>query len=265
MGWQIARLEFGADERDDVLDRGNAAKAFSGFGDPIAQCSIGKEQELIGVAQPLEVFAAEAAALHADDVEPGEAGAVAHDLAIGDDVALHTGHAADHRMLADPDKLMNGAQPAEHGVVLDDDVAGKGRIVRHDHMVGDLTIMGDMGADHEQAVVANPGDHPAAGRSGVHRHIFADPIAAADDQCRRFAAIFEILRLEPDRGERKNARSLADCRMPVDDHVRTKAHPGAEGHMLADDAIRADRNVLGQLCSRRDDGRGVDLRHRELA
>ena len=64
------------------------------------------EQKLIGVAQPLDVLAAETAALHADDVEPGEPGAVAHHLAIGDHVALDPRHAADHRVLADAHELM---------------------------------------------------------------------------------------------------------------------------------------------------------------
>ena len=82
---------------------------------------------------------------------------------------------------------------------------------------------------------------------------------------RRLAAIFQILRLEPDRGERKNARSLADRRTPVDDDVRSKAHPGASVTCSPMTQYGADRDILGQPCARRDDRRGVDLRHRELA
>ena len=144
-----------------------------------------------------------AAALHPDDVETGQPGAVAHDLAIGDHVALDPGHAADHRMAADPHKLVDRAQPAEKGVFLDDDMSGQGRVVGHDHMVGDLAVMRDMGADHKQAVVADPGNHAAAGRPGVHCHVFADDVAAADDERGFFAAVFEVLRLLPDRGERE--------------------------------------------------------------
>ncbi len=44
--------------------------------------------------------------------------------------------------------------------------------------------------------------------------------------------IFEVLRLEPDRGEREDPRPLADRRMPIDDDMRAQHHPGPERHML---------------------------------
>src|SRR5437899_2188943 len=67
----------GADEGDDVIDRGDPAKPLGGLVDPVAECAVGREQELVGAAQPLDVLAAEAAALHADDVEAGQAGPIA--------------------------------------------------------------------------------------------------------------------------------------------------------------------------------------------
>ena len=124
-GWQIARLEFGADKGDDVVDRGDPGKALGGLVDPVAQRPGRVEQKLIGAAQALDVLAAEAAALHADDVEAGEPRAVADHLAVGDDVALDPGHAADHRVPADADELMHRRQPAEYRVILDDDMAGR--------------------------------------------------------------------------------------------------------------------------------------------
>src|SRR5205085_4653711 len=68
----------GADEGDDIVDRTDAAKAVGGLGDPVVQGALGREQELIGAAQPLDVLPAEAVALHADDVEPAEPRPVAH-------------------------------------------------------------------------------------------------------------------------------------------------------------------------------------------
>ncbi len=61
-GWQMARLEFGADEGDDVLDRTDTGKSLGGFADPVAQRPFGEKQELIGVAQALDVLAAESRA-----------------------------------------------------------------------------------------------------------------------------------------------------------------------------------------------------------
>ncbi len=176
----MARLEIGADKADDVVDRGHPGKALGGLVDPVAQGSGRMEQKLVGIAQSLDVLAAEAAALHADDVEAGEPGAVADHLAIGNHVALDTRHAADHRVPADADKLMHRAQAAEKRVSVDNDMAGQSRVVGHDHVIADLAVMRHMGANHKQAIVADAGDQPAAGGAGIDRHIFADRVAAAD-------------------------------------------------------------------------------------
>src|SRR5215469_4726357 len=102
-------------------------------------------------------------------------------------------------------------------------------------MVADLAIMRDMGTDHKQAAVADPSDHPSAFGPGVHRHIFTDRIIAADDELRPFAAIFEILRFEPNGGERRQACTLADRGAAVDDDVRAEGDSRAESDILADD------------------------------
>src|SRR6516225_1372438 len=175
----------GSDELDDVVDRSNAAKTFSSFVDPIDKGAVSGEQELIGIAQPLNVLTTEAAALHADDVEPVQPGSIPHHLAIGDDVPLDTRHPADHR------------------IILNDDMTRERRVVRHDNVVADLAVMGDVGADHEQAVIADPGDHSSACGARVHRHVFADRVVATDDKFRFLAPVLEVLRFKPDRGERK--------------------------------------------------------------
>src|SRR5215831_3416807 len=180
---------------DDVVYRGDAAEAFGRIVHPIAQCSIRGEQELIGVAQPENVLTAEAAPLHADDVEPAKTRPVSHYLAVRDDVALNSGHPADHRVPADPDILMDGAEPAQKSIFIDDHMATKGSVVGHHDMICDLAVMGNMHAEHEQAIVADPRHHPAAGCPGIHRHIFADRVVAPDDERGFLTAIFEILRL----------------------------------------------------------------------
>ena len=99
-------------------------------------------------------------------------------------------------------------------------MAAERRVVDQDDVVADLAVMRDMRADHEQAIVADPGDHAAALGAGVHRHVLADRVVAADLERRRLALVFQILRLEPDRGERKDSRPLADRRAPVDHDMR---------------------------------------------
>ena len=193
-GWQMARLESA---------RMNATMSSTGAIPPKRSATSSTRslsvpsspnRQLIGAAQALDVLAAEAAALHADDVEPDEPRAVAHHLAIGDDVALDPRHAADHRMPADADELMHRRKPAENGIIADDDMAAERRVVGHDDVVADLAVMRDMRPDHEQAIVADPGDHAAAGGAGVHRHMLADRVVAADVERDVSPSIFQILR-----------------------------------------------------------------------
>src|SRR5271163_4413671 len=209
----------GADEFDDVVDRPNSAEALRGLGHPVAERPVCGEQELVRVAQRLDILATDAAALHPDDIEPAQTSPVSHYLAVGDDIALDAGHPADHRVHTDPSVLVYRAESPKNGVILDNDVAPKRRVVGHDDMVADLAIVGDMCANHKKAAVTNPGDHAAACGSGVYCHIFPDRVVAPDDKLRLFTAILEILRLEPNRGERKQARTLADRRPAIDHDV----------------------------------------------
>ena len=141
-------------------------------------------------------------------------------------------------------------------------MAGQGRVVRHDDMVADLAVMRDVSAHHEQAAVANAGHHAAAFGAGIHRHVFADRVMAADHETRFLAAVFQILGLEADRGEGEDARLFADRCAPVDDDMGDEGDTRPEHDLPTDDAVRTDRDILGQCRPRRDDRGGVDLRHR---
>src|SRR4029078_696064 len=79
-----------------------------------------------------------------------------------DDVLLNARHAADETIGTDAHELMHGAQAAENSVIADRDVTGKRRVVNEDHTIADLTVMGDMGAHHQQAISADAG-HESAG------------------------------------------------------------------------------------------------------
>src|SRR6202521_249557 len=128
----------GTNEIDDVVDRSDTGETLRGFGHAITQSAIGGEQELIGVAQPLNVLTTEPAALHTDDVEPVEPCPFPHHLPIGNDIAFDARHAADHRVLADTHVLVDRTEPAENSIFLDDNMARERRIVRHDHVIGNL-------------------------------------------------------------------------------------------------------------------------------
>src|SRR5271165_1924015 len=112
-----------ADEVKEIVDGCDTTEALGGFVYTIAQRAIRREQELVGIAESLDVLTTEAAALHADNVQPAKPRPVPHHLAVRNDIALNTRHAADHRVPADPDILMDGAEPAENSIVIYDDVA----------------------------------------------------------------------------------------------------------------------------------------------
>src|SRR6185312_4925741 len=120
-----AAARFGTKKGEDILNRLHPGEAVGNPVDPLAEGSSRSEEHLEGAAQLLDLLAREAAALHADDVEAGEPRPVAHHRAVGDDVALDAGHAADHCVLADADELMHGAEAAEDGIVADHDVTAE--------------------------------------------------------------------------------------------------------------------------------------------
>src|SRR5271167_4615073 len=130
-----------ADEVKQIVDGCDTTEALGGFVYTIAQRAIRREQELVGIAESLDVLTTEAAALHADNVQPAKPRPVPHHLAVRNDIALDARHAADHRMPTDPDVLMDGAESAENSIVIDNDVARESGIICHYHMVGDPAVV----------------------------------------------------------------------------------------------------------------------------
>src|SRR5271166_2262263 len=140
-------------------------------------------------------------------------------------------------------------------------MSGEGGVIRHDHMVGDLTVMCDVRSDHKQAVIPDTGNHAAACRARVHRYVFADGVAGADHERRILAAVFEVLGFMPDRGKRKYPRTGADSCAPLDHHMAPDGYAGAQLDLSANSAIWPDYNIGGQPRPGCDDCRWMDLRH----
>src|SRR3546814_4749685 len=111
-------------------------------------------------------------------------------------------------MAPDPHYLRHSRQPADDVEVVDDDMSGERGIGLHDDVIADDTVMRDMGADHEQAIVADARHHPPALGAGIHGDVFADPVIGADHERRILAAILEILRDVPDRRSEEHTSEL---------------------------------------------------------
>src|SRR5207249_49511 len=109
----------------------------------LAQPAFAVEDEAVGRAQGGYVGLGHAAALQADDVEPGQAGSRSGGERERDDVHRDAGHAPDHRQAADSRILVDRRQAADHDVVGDRHVAAERRAVAELHLRPD----GGIGAD----------------------------------------------------------------------------------------------------------------------
>ena len=89
-------------------------------------------------------------------------------------------------------------------------MAGEAGIVGDHHVVAERAVVADMHADHQQAMIADARLHAAAFGPGTDGDVLANGAIGADRERRRLAMVFEILRLEADRGEGKDARARPD-------------------------------------------------------
>ena len=72
-------------------------------------------------------------------------------------------------------------------------MSGKRGCVCHDDAIADQAIVRDVGLGHDQAVVADFGQHAAAGSAAVNSYEFAYFVALANACFRRFAFVLQIL------------------------------------------------------------------------
>ncbi len=102
-------------------------------------------------------------------------------------------------------------------------------------------------------------------RATVDRAVFAESVAVAHFQGGRFADVFQVLGFTPDHGEGEKLVSFPENRRAFEHHVGVEYALVAQGHVRADDTIRADPDVFSELSLRGNDGGGVDhlriLRH----
>ncbi len=227
-------------------------------GQPLGEHALMAEQVAERIVQQLDLGLVEATPLQADDIEPGQPGAVADHAAERDHVRLDPGYATDHGRAADPDILMDRRRSADHRMVGDRDMAAHHDIVGDDHVIAHGAVMRDMGHRHQQAVGAHPGDPLAGHRAAMDRAVLAHLGARADLAARRLAGIFQVLRREADGAERIQHHVRADPRVPVHDHMRHQLDAVIDRHVRADRAEGPDPDPHTQLGAACDHGGGMD-------
>src|SRR5918993_139766 len=246
------------DEADEFLDLGRALNLLANLGERLRGVEPGREQEAEGVVQRVDGLLRVVAALHADGVEAVAAGVVADGEGEGERVLDDDRVAADVRLAPDAAELVDARVGADVRAVGDFDVAGERGGVSHDDAVADAAVVRDVRLGHDEAVVADGGEHPAALRAAVDGDELAYLAATADARLRRLAPVLQVLRREADGDEGEDVRVVADLGAPLDDAVRVEPHALAEPHLFADDRVRADHTAAPDLGARADDGGGMN-------
>ena len=159
---------------------------------------------------------------------------------------------------ADAAELMHRRQPADDRVVLDGHVARERGDVGHDDVVAQHAIVRDVAVGQDVVVRTDARDFAVAG-GAVDGDVFAEGVVVADFRARDAALPFQVLRLQPDAGERKNFILPAERRVAVNDDVRMQFAAVAERDVFADDAIRADFAAGADLRLGMNDGGRVNI------
>ena len=102
------------------------------------------------------------------------------------------GLAADHGERADAAELVNARRPGNIRPIVDVDVSGQHGVVGHDYVIAQVAIVGDVDADHQQAVVADDG-RVVGDQGAVNGHVFADGVARADHHPARLGRDVDVL------------------------------------------------------------------------
>jgi hypothetical protein len=139
-----------ADEIENLVHMRMVGEFAGDVLDALLQRAFRREQQTVGAAQIVDRLARKAATLEADEIEAGEAGAIAEGHAEGNEIVLDAGEAADEGVLADAHELMHRRAAAEDAEIADRDMAGEHDVVRQDDVRADAAIMRDMGIGEER-------------------------------------------------------------------------------------------------------------------
>jgi hypothetical protein len=91
-----------------------------------------------------------------------------------------------------------------------------------------------MRLSHQQAIVANTCQAASARGSAMNGYKLTDVISLSNFDGCRFAAVFQVLRCEPDRDKGKYERLVADAGLAINNDVGFQTDTMAQGDLIAD-------------------------------
>src|SRR5262249_6874524 len=115
--------------------------------------------------------------------------------------------------------------------------------VGQDHIVADVAVVADMGADHEKPAIADASGAAAVLGPKIHGHVLADIATGTDLEPGRSAAVLDRLRRRAERSERIDLGARTDRGVAGYVHMGTERAPLADGDVRTDHAIGADRHL----------------------
>src|SRR5690606_33526259 len=107
-------------------------------------------------------------------------------------------------------------------------------------------IMRDVGADHEEAGIAQLRVHPAALRPAMDRDVLADDAVVADEDRARLALETQVLRIAPYGCERMDARVGTNRGLARQDNMRPDGGVRPHDDIGPDDGVGPDRRAFAE-------------------
>lgn len=211
-----------------------------------------------GQPDPVKAGLVEPGALQSNDVEAGEAGAVANDGTERDDVSFDTGHATYHGAGANPNELMDSGGTPDERAISDGNVPTHDDVIGNDHIVAEVTIMSDVNNRHQKTAIADTGDTRARDRTAMDGAIFTYRAGAADDRLGIFTFVLEILRRKTNGRERIDFGVRSDPGAAVDHDMGEELHAVPECDLWADSAKCTDTHARPELRAGRDQRCGMN-------
>src|SRR6266550_7113068 len=166
---------------------------------------------------------------------------------------------ANVRFPTDTAKLMYTGVSSDVRVVFNNYVTGERSGIRHDHAITEYAIVGNVGLCHEQAVVANPGQHFSAGGTAMDCHKLPDQVSPADACFGGLTFVFQILGGKANGNKRKDSRVLPNHRTAIYYNVRVQTDTVFQLYVIADNRKGTNETTTSYTGAWADNGTGMDV------
>ena len=258
---------------DAALARGDEVKHLLYFGNQLdlrfdscnglGHVKIGAINQMIRFVKRIDGLRSEASPPQSDDIESLEDQRFLSAQRVRRHIFDGPEASADHRVLANVDKLMNGGHAANDDVVSNVYVSPQRGTVRHNDEITNAAVVCHVRVSHEEAIAADDGP---AGLDGcaIQCDTFADHGVVANFDSGWFPVVFQVLGGAADDSAGKNFAVLPQPAAICDMSVGADPRPFADGDIVFDDGEWTDRDIFAEMRLRANDGVWINLDTNEL-